>query len=440
MTQQLEEALRTGFQEKAGQIPPVAPPLELDSPRQVTHPEARRSAWSGPGRRKLLAGLGAAAAVAAVAAGTVASAPSTPSQAPAASAASQRIPPYYVAITWSAPGSAKQIAVVRSTQTGTVIARIQAPRPFINIVGVTGAADDRTFVLAAASWPQTRDPATRFYLLRIAPTAGRAAERTRLTPLPAVLPGNNASVAAMAVSPDGTSLAVVSTLTAGGYTIGHISVYNLVTGARRVWTNQGCPDACINTTPGAYSIVMNGISWTADGRQLGFARITVAGRDQFRLLDVDASGDSLLADSQPVTLRASPGVLKGAVPSGALWRSWQMTPDGRSIIIDAAEIPYVRCSPPRPGGGHCPGPQPPPTLLRYSARTGALQADLGVQVPDPLTGSVQAAWTSPGGSTILVIRFRDDGLYTNTRTRAGLLHDGHYTAIPWSAQILSAAW
>ncbi len=185
---------------------------------------------------------------------------------------------------------------------------------------------------------------------------------------------------------------------------------------------------------------MNGISWTADGRQLAFARMTVAGRNQFRLLDVDASGTSLLADSQAVTLRASPRVLKGAAPSGAWWGGWLLTPDGRSIILDAAKYSYRPCPPRQPDHGLCPGPLPAPALLLYSARTGAFRADLGVLAPAPPTGGVQAEWSSPDGSTILVIRFRDFGLYTNTRTRAGLLHVGHYTAIPWSAEIISAAW
>jgi hypothetical protein len=42
-------------------------------------------------------------------------------------------------------------------------------------------------------------------------------------------------------------------------------------------------------------------------------------------------------------------------------------------------------------------------------------------------------WTSPDGSTVLVTGFRG-------QHSAGLLHDGRYTPIPWSARLLSAAW
>lgn len=48
-------------------------------------------------------------------------------------------------------------------------------------------------------------------------------------------------------------------------------------------------------------------------------------------------------------------------------------------------------------------------------------------------GLAQVMWSSPDGSTILAIGFRDSH-------SAGLLHDGRYTPIPWSAQLLSAAW
>jgi hypothetical protein len=172
---------------------------------------------------------------------------------------------------------------------------------------------------------------------------------------------------------------------------------------------------------------LNTISWTADGRQLGFVELTGAARlPQFRLLSVNAPGDSALADSQPLTLRAAPGVLQGMAPRDTLWASWLITPDGRSIILDA-QLPQ--------GGSDQGSAQPrPPQLLRYSARTGALQAVLGVPPATAGLGSpAQVMWSSPDGSAILAIGFRDSH-------SAGLLHAGHYTPIPWSAQLLSAAW
>ena len=44
---------------------------------------------------------------------------------------------------------ADSAAELRSTQTGTVLATITPPRPYVLFAGVTAAADDRTFVLVA---------------------------------------------------------------------------------------------------------------------------------------------------------------------------------------------------------------------------------------------------------------------------------------------------
>jgi hypothetical protein len=224
----------------------------------------------------------------------------------------------------------------------------------------------------------------------------------------------------MALSPDGKSLAVVAVH--GAMTANRIVIYNLSTGASHSWEDRGCRDNCIIGRMLVPQGQMNTISWTADGRQLGFVQETGAvGHPQFRLLNVRAPGDNVLADSQPVALRAAPGVLQGMAPRDASWGTSLITPDGRSIIIDAAN--------PRSSAQ----PWPPQALLRYSARTGALQAVLGVRPTHPAGYAEQVLWTSSDGGTILVTGF--NGIHA-----AGLLHDGHYTPIPWSPLTLSAAW
>ena len=85
-------------------------------------------------------------------------------------------------------------AELRSTQTGAVLARITPPKPYASFTGVTCAADDRTFVLAAQG-PQPSVvppfPSQRFFLLRIDPAA-RAGARMTLTALPArYVPGGH---------------------------------------------------------------------------------------------------------------------------------------------------------------------------------------------------------------------------------------------------------
>ena len=103
-------------------------------------------------------------------------------------------------------------AVVRVTATGAALATITVPRPYGTFTGVTAAADNRTFVLAAqelARLPLRTPPATRFFLLRIDPASRLPASRAQLTPLPIPeQPGR--AVTGLALAPDATRLAVTA--------------------------------------------------------------------------------------------------------------------------------------------------------------------------------------------------------------------------------------
>jgi hypothetical protein len=422
MTQQLEDRLRAAFLEKAAHIPPTAPQLGLAArPRRARRPAVTGGPgrWLKPGQRKLAAGLAAAAAVTAVAVGTVvASSPPAPPAPPPTAGPAANPPPYYVA---TANAANHVVAVVRATRTGAVIATVPVPHPYTAFGGVTGAADDRTFVLMAVSYagPALQE---KFYLLRIDPGARLPADRTRLTPLSLRLPPA-VGVIGMALSPDGGSLAVAGGAETNARPGNRIIVYNLSTGASHSWADQGCRDHCTIADNLGASFETNMISWTADGRQLGFVADSGAPlpRSQFRLLNVGAAGDNVLTDSQPVPLRAASGALQGVNPRDAAWGIALITPDGGSVILDSANI--LRSG----------QPVPPQNLLRYSARTGGLQTVLGVRPNRPQAYAEQVLWTSPDGSTVLVTGFRG-------QHSAGLLHDGRYTPIPWSAQLLSAAW
>jgi hypothetical protein len=417
MTQQLEDRLRAAFRGKADRIPAVAPPLELTEPRGAAHPGGIPvlGRWLTPGQRRLAAGLAAAAAVAAIAAGTVvASGPSTP---PAQPAPATKLPPYYVAL--SRAKTRQTVAVVRATRTGAVIARIAVPHPYADFSGVTAAADDRTFVLAAVSF--TNPVPEKFFQLRIDPGARLAAGRARLAPLSVRLPSGAGEVD-MALSPDGQSLAVLAK-PGHTWTANRIIIYNLTTGASHSWGNHGCADHCTLGGLPDPPVARNSISWTADGHRLGFVQQT-GGKPQFRVLNVDAPGDDVLADSQPVTLRAAAGVLKQEAPRDASWGMWLITPDGESVVIEASANLVTSAQ----YGLHPPAWSE--AVLRYSSRTGVLQTVLGVRSSHH---DEQVLWTSPNGSTILVTGFK--GIRS-----AGLLHNGHYTPIPWSQLNFTAAW
>ncbi len=126
-----------------------------------------------------------------------------------------------------------------------------------------------------------------------------------------------------------------------------------------------------------------------------------------------ASGDDVLADSHPVTLRAARRVARSS--TAGLTGIALITPDSSSIIIDAANQ----------GSGQT---FPPQTLLRYSARIGALQAVLAVRPVALRSVLARVLWTSPDGSTLLVTALRGNH-------SCGLLQEGHYTPIPWAADL-----
>src|SRR5262249_22589086 len=184
-----EDKLRTALRETGEEISPHSvPPLRLDRARHVRLPRALGSRrWAG-----WLAPLAAAAAVAAVIiASTAVSGTIGSGRRPlGTSAALGRLPPYYGALRVSRhntcwlpaqPLLPRTHAVVVDTATGAVLASL-GPPPGDTFVGVTGAADDRTFVLGVQKYG-TLSP-TRFYLLRIGPEAATGSLLPTIAPTP----------------------------------------------------------------------------------------------------------------------------------------------------------------------------------------------------------------------------------------------------------------
>ena len=146
---------------------------------------------------------------------------------------------------------------------------------------MTGAADDRTFVLDSVQLaPAARSgilvgvtqPRT-WYLLRITP--GATPVQT-LTPLHFPVP-DGADINGVALSPDGTKLAVFYQVARNGdgfpysgpFTLG---IYSVATGAVvRSWTGT-------DPSHGSYAYAWDGppdpnanLTWTSDGQRLAFA-------------------------------------------------------------------------------------------------------------------------------------------------------------------------
>jgi hypothetical protein len=316
----------------------VAPGSTLPPPPLPARARRRRAAHPRPGRGwpSWAAPLAAAVTVAAAIATSVvvsgALSPghaSRPSQAAArtgtvplhqAPAAPPGIPAYNVALAPGPDAGQSTRAVVRAAATGAVLATVRPPRPYATFTWVTGAADDRTFALAAQPGGQPTASGRvvmKFFALRLDPAAGTAT----LTALPTpVVSGTWIQAQGLALSPDGEKLAVA--LSRGSQSA--IEVFDLAGGPAREWqaTLPG------GTVVGTALVGANALSWAAGGRTLAFDAYGPAGVE-VRALDTAAPGTSLSASRLIMTFRH--------------WRttgSALITPDGTKIV--ATEVPSPR--------------------------------------------------------------------------------------------------
>lgn len=439
----LEDRVREAIRAKAAEVPPDAvPPLRLPGRRRsffsLAHggrereggpagrPRAGR-AWAAP----LAAAAGVAAVLAVVLALTSVIHPGrSASGHPSGLAA---LPRYYVALTF--PSGARfggngelstpqTKAVIRATATGQALATVTPPWPYGTFAGVTAAAGDRTFVVAAQKLtriPLTGAftvPATRFFLLRLGPGLGRPVGRVTLTPLPIPAIPAGTEVSDFALSPDGSRLAVVSGRSdrprLSVYDKLKLSVYNLYAGTERTYR-----PGSVGNAPGVPItwITQNSLTWGTDNRTLAFVWGAWTGREGVRLLDTDRAGSGLLANSRV------------AVPPSRTtsWAQIQLTADGQTIIGNVNN-PYVNGSVER--------------LVQVSARTGRVVRVLHVtrHLADDV---VQVHWMSPSGRVLIVTdllgaRHHSTAQYADVD--AGMLTGGRYTPLPWHENTLTAAW
>jgi hypothetical protein len=407
------------------------PPLRLDE-SPGSHGRARRT------RRAWVAPLAAAAAIAIVVVGSVAagswlgrsgngqsSNPGALKQ--GASAGSYTgVPAYYVAV------ENPSLAVVRATATGATLARITTRTPF---VGVTGAADDRTFVLDAqrqvmgptVQWPEQ----PTFYLLRLS-ASGAEESFTRLA-IPALPKGT--AVTGLALSPDGSKLAVeVDSGNNGQPGLLEIRIYTLATGAFRTWFTNGSTDP---VDPGGFTgSGVDGsqtISWAADGRTLAFdwGNRSYIG---VRLLDTTASGDNLIADSRLAVIQlnmTSQGGGRSGSPSDSKDHISQCVTDS-IISLDGSAIV---CGYTTTMGLSTNSYDTTTGFIRYSTRTGKPTLVLGVsQFRGQAPGDISLYWTNSTGKILI------GGILTPSGIRVGVINGETFTPLPGIAGLGAAAW
>ncbi len=326
-------------------------------------------------------------------------------------------PEFYVALT---PGFAgrNNRAQVRATATGAVLATMAAPAPYNTFNWVTAAADDRTFVLAAQEWTpippgnaggaiEKRDgeTPTKFFVLHLSP-AGRTA---RLSALPIPVQPGSVWVDGIALSPDGSKLAMVINSNGSDPDVNpSIAVYTVATGAKKQWVWRGGAFIGNNKPLGSP------LSWTTDGQTLAFQIVPANGIIEVRLLDTDAPdgpmqsrlgvewnhGDVTGANGVTITGGSDRSPANSLVGFNTL-----ITPDGAKIVCLTTGTTVTG-------------------VTEFDASTARVVSDTYPQATDVL-------WTNASGSTLIV---------SNPGT-VGVLTGGHFTPLPDASDVgIMSAW
>ena len=383
----IEELLRAELKRVTEQVKP-----EQLRPLRVP---ARPHGW-----RVRLLPVAAGVAVVAIVAVAVLLAGLTAGPRPAAPApVTGAMPRYYVTVTRSAAGL---LAVVRESADARVTGTVNVPSGTDAADwSVTAAADDRSFVIAA-DLSRTAIAGTaefRFFRLLVSPD-GRPGTPTEL---PAV-PANAPLLTGMALSPDGTLLALSLEYdgpTADFRPYGGVEVINLKTGGTRTWLAPG------DTTywPGAPSWaggdrMITFTWWHSPSRRSGAAVIVGV-----RELDAASPGGNLLAARLIPFGTVTPGLGSAMIASG-----------GREIVAAACHD----TAPP----GHQPG-SVTAKIIELSAADGRLLRVLRAQTArytglggqDRLDGACAVLSVDPTGNHVLVQDFAfgriDHGVFTS---------------------------
>jgi hypothetical protein len=244
-------------------------------------------------------------------------------------------PRYYVGFGPVKPGSNElgHAIIAGDEQTGKTLASFPLPKGSVLAGAVAGAADDRTFVVAAATAPPVIGP-DDWHLVRIFPGS---ADPVRLTSVHIQFPVGG-GLTSMALSGDGTELAVAS-WTGKSTTL---QVYSVATGQlQHSWSTTITTTGHAQLWPGGsgewqtdVGPPVTDLSWVGD-HTVGFAVTYTQGvREEVRTLDVSASGTDLLADSSVVWSQFVP-----APPGGNYQESTQkacdtpfLTGNGQAVV------------------------------------------------------------------------------------------------------------
>jgi hypothetical protein len=284
------------------------------------------------------------------------------------------VPRYYLDLT----------GVIRDRITGAVITTIRLPRPYRAIDAIAGAADDRTFVVAAQTEKGYGPYPVRLFLARFNPADGSAT--VSALPIPAIGPAP--LLTGLALSPDGRQLAT-AVLNGPDRNDSLVSVYSL-TGGRTLgpvksWQGSG--------TIGLSPYDSGSISWSGGGTlainwEAARSSNLQLPTEAVLLLDTTAPSGGLLAHSR-FLLNSEPAdpADPGLAGDGLL------TPDGTKVVAVTTTIRPIRA------GQHL-APRLWTEIEEFSAQTGdpvGYVHRITASSPDETL-----EWTNSTGSALVV--------------------------------------
>jgi hypothetical protein len=357
----VEDRTRAAMDAITGLVDSV-PPLTLPPPHGAASrsPRRRRVPWPRHWG-SWLAPAAAAAAVLAVAATLVAvrdmpgARPPAPAIGPAG--APVAVPQYY--LTFSQPAGDTTVPVglvLGATFTGKKLATL-APPAGLSFAGVTGAADDRTFVADAHRDPYgvtgSMGRSRTWYLVRVVGTGSRVSLTMKKLPIKPTPVGTD--VNSMTLSPDGTMLAVVSQPDSDNPEVPEVvRVYSVATGAvLHSWTSPADPGPAIQGGGGDGGDDNATLAWVGDNALAFFGAVQTGPRKYapvIRLLDLSRPDGDILASSR-AAVQVPFGGFGARAPFGCndIFRGdIVITGNGKSFVCggsgaSSAKLPKLYC-------------------------------------------------------------------------------------------------
>jgi hypothetical protein len=413
-----------------GEIVTEIRPLDLTRPAPRARPPRRPRRFPG-----WVAPVTAAAAVIALAISLVLvrAIPNGPVVPPTASAGPAGpvapiagVPEYYVTLHPANP-VAQSGLVIGDTFSGARLATIAPPRGD-GFVGVTGAADDRTFVVSTmpANWGVEPPPVT-WYLLRIAPGGTPGYRLTRL----AIPDMKSWAAPAIALSGSGKQLAMtllpVKPPSSGGPFPGgwELRTYSVATGKLLgSWSVSG-PAARSGgfAFPGDQD---QPLGWADGDRAVVFQYFDTIGakasvlRESERLLDVAARSGDLIADSQVIWSTLMTGGGQAVAHRCYPGTPPRVTADGKSVLCGTGPVGAKQ------GRSRVTlewlasattGPEVPRVLYRVT-----------VDVPSGYGTVTSVSWAGTSGGP--VIAFWSDHRGSSSDTHFGVIRHGQFLPLP----------